>query len=116
MRAREMDWGGEDGTAPEDPGPTQKLLLATIDSIQGEFSIDPDRYYIMGLSMGGYGTWDLITRHPNRWAAAAPICSGGDKSKAPAAKPAKKGAAISAAWIGPRCSSPSKRKAINCSP
>jgi lysophospholipase L1-like esterase/poly(3-hydroxybutyrate) depolymerase len=83
----EMDWGGDDGTAPTDPGPTQKLLLGTIDSIVKEFSIDPDRHYLTGLSMGGYGTWDLITRHPERWAAAAPICGGGDKSKAAAAKP-----------------------------
>jgi lysophospholipase L1-like esterase/poly(3-hydroxybutyrate) depolymerase len=82
----EMDWGGEDGVAPADPGPTQKLLIATIDSLQKEFSIDIDRHYITGLSMGGYGTWDLITREPGRWAAAAPICGGGDKSKAGNAK------------------------------
>jgi lysophospholipase L1-like esterase/poly(3-hydroxybutyrate) depolymerase len=82
----EMDWGGEDGTAPADPGQTQKLLLRTIDSVAKEFSIDPDRHYLTGLSMGGYGTWDLITRYPERWAAAIPICGGGDKSKAAAAK------------------------------
>ncbi len=82
----EMDWGGDDGTAPADPGPTQKLLVGTIDSVAKEFSIDPDRHYITGLSMGGYGTWDLITRYPERWAAAAPICGGGDKTKAAAAK------------------------------
>ncbi len=83
----EMDWGGDTGTAPADAGPTQKLLLGTIDTVQKEFPIDPDRLYVTGLSMGGYGTWDLITRYPDRFAAAAPICGGGDKTKAGAAKP-----------------------------
>ena len=82
----EMDWGGVSGTAPDDPGPIEPLLLAALDAISGEFSIDPDRVYITGLSMGGYGTWDLITRQPGRWAAAVPICGGGDKTKAGAAK------------------------------
>lgn len=41
--------------------------------------IDPDRIYAMGLSMGGYGTWDAIQRRPNFFAAAVPICGGGDK-------------------------------------
>jgi poly(3-hydroxybutyrate) depolymerase/lysophospholipase L1-like esterase len=83
----EMDWGGAAGTAPEDPGLTQKLMLATLEAVQKEFPIDPDRLYLTGLSMGGYGTWDLITRFPDKFAAAAPICGGGDKTKAAAAKP-----------------------------
>ncbi len=83
----DMDWGGTVGTAPADPGDTQKLLLGAFDSVQKEFPIDPDRLYLTGLSMGGYGTWDLITRYPDKWAAAAPICGGGDKTKAGVAKP-----------------------------
>ncbi len=82
----EMDWSGATGTAPEDPGPVQALLLGAMDALAREFSIDPDRIYITGLSMGGYGTWDLITRHPEKFAAAVPVCGGGDKLKAAAAK------------------------------
>ena len=82
----EIDWSSPQPVAPEDPGTTQKLLLSVIDSVQKEFPVDVDRVYLTGLSMGGYGTWDLITRHPGKWAAAAPICGGGDKSKAAAAK------------------------------
>lgn len=82
----EVDWAAADGTAPADPSAQEKLLLGTIESVTKEFSIDPDRHYITGLSMGGYGTWDLITRYPERWAAAVPICGGGDKTKAAAAK------------------------------
>ena len=44
--------------------------------------IDPNRIYAMGLSMGGYGTWDAIQRRPNFFAAAVPICGGGDKKLA----------------------------------
>jgi len=40
--------------------------------------IDLDRIYVMGLSMGGYGTWDAIQRRPEFFAAAVPICGGGD--------------------------------------
>lgn len=83
----EMDWGGESGTAPENPGPVQPLVLAVLDALGREFQIDADRVYVTGLSMGGYGTWDLITRFPGRWAAAVPVCGGGDKTKAAAAKP-----------------------------
>ena len=44
--------------------------------------VDRNRIYVMGLSMGGYGTWDAIQRKPNFFAAAVPICGGGDVSLA----------------------------------
>ena len=82
----EIDWSAENVVAPVDAGATQKMLLAVVDAVQGEFPIDADRLYLTGLSMGGFGTWDLITRYPGKWAAAAPICGGGDKAKGAAAK------------------------------
>ena len=42
------------------------------------YNIDAKRVYVMGLSMGGYGTWDAVQRYPGRFAAAVPICGGGD--------------------------------------
>ena len=42
--------------------------------------VDRDRIYVMGLSMGGYGAWDAIQRRPDLFAAAVPICGGGDKT------------------------------------
>jgi len=39
---------------------------------------DPDRLYITGLSLGGFGTWDAIQRNPAMFAAAVPICGNGD--------------------------------------
>jgi predicted peptidase len=40
--------------------------------------VDPDRVYLTGLSMGGFGTWTWATTYPNRFAAIAPVCGGGD--------------------------------------
>ena len=43
---------------------------------------DADRVYVMGLSMGGFATWDLISRHGELFAAAMPICGGADPANA----------------------------------
>lgn len=47
-----------------------------------EFSIDENRIYVIGISMGGQATWDLLCRHPKMFAGAVPICGCGDSSKA----------------------------------
>lgn len=59
-------------------------VIAILDSLAREFSLDPDRIYVTGISMGGYGAFDIVTRYPNRFAAAYPICGAGDPRKAPA--------------------------------
>lgn len=48
--------------------------------------VDTDRIYVMGMSMGGYGTWDSIMRYPDLFAAAVPICGGVDPTKAESLK------------------------------
>ena len=40
------------------------------------FSIDPDRFYVTGLSMGGFSTWAMVARYPDRVAAAIPMSGG----------------------------------------
>ena len=57
------------------------MVLDILDSLKKEFSINPSKVYVTGMSMGGYGTWDLITRFPSRFAAAIPICGAGDPTK-----------------------------------
>jgi len=54
-----------------------ELLLENIEKL----GADKDRIYVMGLSMGGFATWDLIARHGELFAAAMPICGAGDPSK-----------------------------------
>jgi predicted peptidase len=53
-------------------------LVALLDDVQSRYAVDPDRVYLTGLSMGGFGSWALGCRHPERFAAMAPICGGGD--------------------------------------
>jgi predicted peptidase len=53
------------------------VLNALLDEIIEKYNIDQDRVYLTGLSMGGYGTWNLSTFHADRFAAIAPICGGG---------------------------------------
>lgn len=53
-----------------------------VDSLSREFPINTDRIYLTGLSMGGYGTWDLLVRFPNRFAAAIPMSGAADTSRA----------------------------------
>ena len=48
-----------------------------IDHLEATLPVDPDRIYLTGLSMGGYGTWSHASRQPDRFAAIAPICGGG---------------------------------------
>lgn len=50
--------------------------------IASEYNVDRSRIYVTGLSMGGFATWDLMTRHPSIFAAGMPICGGGDPSAA----------------------------------
>ncbi len=55
-----------------------KRALAMLAEVEKEFRVDPERVYLTGLSMGGFGTWSLAASHPDRWAAIVPICGGGD--------------------------------------
>lgn len=59
----------------------QELIIALLDSIQTKYAVDTSRVYVAGISMGGFGTWELVMRHPSRFAAAVPICGGGDVTK-----------------------------------
>jgi predicted peptidase len=58
------------------------LTLGLVESLTKEFSIDQRRMYVTGLSMGGYGVWDAVQRQPMLFAAAVPICGGGDTALA----------------------------------
>jgi predicted peptidase len=53
-------------------------LILLLNHLLAEYHLDPNRVYLTGLSMGGYGTWACLAKHANRFAAAAPICGGGD--------------------------------------
>lgn len=57
-------------------GDLADVVFAQLDAAAHEFGGDSDRTYLTGLSMGGYGTWDLALRDPSRFAALVPVCGG----------------------------------------
>lgn len=80
---------------PDNPNPKEiekvigKILCEFMDHIETaydqtlkNYSVDPSRVYLTGISMGGFGTWILGARHHDRYAAIMPICGGGLKDDA----------------------------------
>ena len=72
--------------SPQWPGPgfgwQSEALGYLLDEVQQKYAIDEDRVYLTGLSMGGFGTWQMAQDFPNRFAAIAPICGGGQPARA----------------------------------
>ena len=66
-----------------EPCDETKALMGMLEGLLKELPVDPSRVYLTGLSMGGYGSWDLAARYPTKWAAVVPICGGGDPATAP---------------------------------
>ncbi len=77
-----VDWSKDKITFSDAPAEPMRRANDLIDNLAEQYDIDKSRIYIMGLSMGGYGSWDAICRWPDRFAAAAPICGGGDPAQA----------------------------------
>jgi len=63
---------------------SQPLQLAkeVVDKVINENAVDRHRIYVMGCSMGGYGTWNFVMHYPELVAAAVPICGAGDPAMA----------------------------------
>lgn len=57
-------------------------LAKLVDHLANTYRVDRQRLYVTGLSMGGSGTWALLTEHPGMFAAAIPICGRGDLTAA----------------------------------
>ena len=80
-------WVAVDRTAkshimPEKPSETMSLMLEFLDLQLADPAVDTSRIYVTGISMGGYGTWDIVCRRPDVFAAAMPVCGGGDVEQA----------------------------------
>lgn len=72
-------------SSPQPPAISTDLAaaVAALDDVLAREPVDPARVSLTGLSMGGYGAWDLAARMPERFAALVPICGGGDEATAP---------------------------------
>lgn len=78
-------WNLPDGKDSFSDTPTKPLRMALelVESLKESLPIDPDRVYVTGLSMGGYGAWHAAGLHPDRFAAVLPVCGGSDPTWAP---------------------------------
>lgn len=77
-----LHWREEGTSLMDNPAKPLELVHDLLLSVLEDYPVDINRLYITGLSMGGFGTWDYITRYPDLFAAAMPICGGGDPTKA----------------------------------
>jgi len=63
-------------------GTMQTLALAALEQTLTEYDVDHGRIVLTGLSLGGFGTWSLGARHPERFCALVPVCGGGASADA----------------------------------
>jgi predicted peptidase len=78
------------GYPPDAPATRpMQLVMQLLDTLNQQYSLDDDRMYVGGLSMGGMGTFDLVARKPRTFAAAFPICGGGAPEHAKALRRTK---------------------------
>jgi len=75
-------WSDTSHTMPAEPSEPMALAMELIDKVRREPMVDSDQVLVTGISMGGYGTWDIVQRHPDWFAAAMPCCGGGDTNQA----------------------------------
>lgn len=68
---------GESWAEPEFNQPSKWLVLTmeALAKVEKDFSIDPDRVYVAGQSMGGIGVWSLLQNYRGKWAAAIILCA-----------------------------------------
>jgi predicted peptidase len=52
----------------------EKIAIDTLEQAKRDFSIDPDRVILTGLSSGGYGVWRIGAKYRDRFAALVPMC------------------------------------------
>ncbi|QDV11591.1 esterase [Rosistilla oblonga] len=79
----DVPWGDLKSTPmPEQPSRPMQGAIEVLQKTLKEQPIDRSRVYLTGLSMGGYGSWDLASRHPEWFAGAIIVCGGGDEQQA----------------------------------
>lgn len=79
---------------PRYPAPALRTVKEYLDTLVKKGIADPERLYIGGFSLGGFGTWDAIQRWPGFFAAAVPVCGGGSVQETPV-----RNAAQTAVWV-----------------
>ena len=77
-----QDWSAKSMRRPETPSAEMVAAMALLRELVAKYPVDPSRVDVTGLSMGGFGTWDIVARMPGFFAAMMPICGGVDETTA----------------------------------
>ena len=77
-----VPWANLAHRMPEKPSAAMGLAMELIAKTMAEKPVDRNQVLVTGISMGGYGTWDIVQRRPDWFAAALPCCGGGDTTLA----------------------------------
>jgi predicted peptidase len=78
----DVDWDAPTHRMAENPSAPMQMVMALLEATLADLPVDRQRVYVTGLSMGGYGAWEIVQRRPGLFAAAIPICGGGDPALA----------------------------------
>ena len=78
----ERNWSEKSMKRPETPSAEMAAVMALVKSLVARYPVDANRVYVTGISMGGFGTWDIVPRMPGFFAAMMPICGGVDENTA----------------------------------
>jgi predicted peptidase len=65
-----------------DSGWSPDSIMQLVEHAASRYSVDRDRVYLVGFSMGAYGTWQTAAAYPDVFAAIVTICDGGDPDQA----------------------------------
>ena len=77
-----QDWSAKSMKRPETPSAEMTAVMALLKDFVATHPVDLRRIYVTGISMGGFGTWDIVPRMPGFFAAMMPICGGVDEATA----------------------------------
>ena len=79
----DVPWESSSHSLPDEPSTHMRRLMESFESKLKELPINRSRIYAGGISMGGYGAWDLVSRYPTTFAGILAICGGADTGQAP---------------------------------
>jgi predicted peptidase len=82
MQWVDVPWTDDSHIMPKEPSIPMHAAMKLLKQSMSSFPADKWRIYVTGMSMGGFGTWDITQREPELFAAAIPICGGGDTREA----------------------------------
>ena len=75
----QFDWGKPNGSIKS----ALPLAINSVKAVSNKYRINPKRVYVSGYSMGGFGTFNAVKKHPQLFAAGMPLCSGWNKDDLP---------------------------------